>query len=163
MMNIAVKIPNVKASRRAIVDDEDFERVNAYKWCSSTHSYPTSGTPHGYGNKKPRHTLMHRLVMNAKSGQIVDHINEDRYDNRKCNLRFCNKSQNAVNKRKLLSTNTSGHQGVYWHKHKQKWAASIIVEGRKIYVASSKDKEKVCVAYREAHIKYFGEFSPYKV
>jgi len=67
---------------------------------------------------------MHRLITNAKPGEIIDHINRNSLDNRKCNLRKCSNSQNQWNTVKQKN-NKSGFKGVYWNKEKEKWQAQI--------------------------------------
>ena len=86
----------------AIVDDEDFDRINAFGWyskrpgkCLTSYAF-RMGTDQ-YGNKKL--LAMHREVMGAGRGQVVDHINHDGLDNRKANLRLCTPSENSKNHR----------------------------------------------------------------
>src|SRR3990167_5189242 len=106
----------------AIVDDEDFEKVNGLSW-----TVLIGQTGIKYAVHKPRYKsfiYLHRLVMNAPSGIIVDHKNRNGLDNRKSNLRLCNYSENAINS-KCFKHNTSGYKGVYWDKTREKWGAQI--------------------------------------
>lgn len=66
-----------------------------------------------YFNGKRRFVRFHRIVIDAKPGQFVDHISKNRVNNRKCNLRCCKRSENDRNRGKY-STNTSGMTGVYF-------------------------------------------------
>ena len=100
----------------ALVDDEDYERVveairhkngEPGKWYGH---FTTFG--YCYAVNGDRRNAMHRVVMNAPKGMDVDHINHDTLDNRKENLRICNRSQNSSN-RKLRCDAKSGFKGVY--------------------------------------------------
>lgn len=85
----------------ALVDNEDFEKVNSIKWCFNN----------GYAINK-RIAPMHRFIMNCPAEMIVDHINGDRLDNRKSNLRICNNQQNSVNK-EFPYVNSTGYRGIH--------------------------------------------------
>ena len=71
--------------------------------------------------------------MHAKPGEIVDHINRKRFDNRKKNLRVCQYSENDRN-RGLYSTNKSGVSGVHFDKRRSKWVAAITYNRKKIFI-----------------------------
>lgn len=81
----------------ALVDDEDYERVNQFKWtaekCSKSENY--------YARNRTINTKMHRLIMGiGKSSLVVDHINHKTLDNRKQNLRVCTQAENLRNRKK---------------------------------------------------------------
>lgn len=88
-----------------------------------------------------RFVRFHRLVMHAKPGQCVDHINKNKADNRKKNLRCCERSENDRN-RSLYSCNTSGVAGVYFDKERKKWVASITYNHKKVYLGRYAVKEE---------------------
>src|ERR1039457_4498915 len=90
--------------KTALVDDEDFDRINAIKWTyqgNRGYAYNMSAL----GTKKC--VLMHRYIMSPKKNEQIDHINHDKLDNRKSNLRICSNTQNGQNKYKTKN-NTSG-------------------------------------------------------
>lgn len=106
------------------IDEQTYRRILGLR--TEYNIMPTKWSGHIYlmikiGDKL---TSLHRWIMNAKNGELVDHINRDTLDNRKHNLRLTNKSVNAINS-KIRSDNTSGHTGVYWSKQKHKWEAMI--------------------------------------
>ena len=159
MPNIPVKILNINASKRALVDDQDAESVGKHKW-----TVTKSGYAIGYlekVNRKSRLILMHRLIMGATKDQMIDHINGDKLDNRRKNLRFCTKAQNNRNSKKPHSNNTSGYKGVFWSKQKRKWLAQIVVDRTQIGLGFFNSKEEASETYKQASRKYCGEFSPY--
>ena len=133
---------------RALIDIEDVEKVKNYKWYKDSRGYAYCGT-----SKKS----LHRLIIEAPKGKSVDHINHDRLDNRKCNLRICTSSQNSMNRRKL-DRNTSGHVGVCYKPKINKWQAYITVNRKPIHLGYYKNIEEAIEARKQAEIKYFGEY-----
>lgn len=104
-------------------------------------------------------TFVHRIVMNIVDSNLTcDHINGDKLDNRKCNLRICTQADNSKNK-KIPKNNTSGHKGVCWNKSAKKWIA-YIGKNKKLYnLGSFEYIEDAIKARKEAEEKYFGEFN----
>ena len=105
----------------ALVDDEDYERVSNRKW------YPRIMPNTIYVNEKTTGKWgisLHRFIMNAKSGFVVDHINHNGLDNRKSNLRLCSHMENCYNS-KLSRANKTGYKGVWWDKKRRKFEAYI--------------------------------------
>jgi len=145
----------------ALVDDEDFEDLNKYKWIaqysSCTKTYYVKRHSHRECGK-PKHLQMHRVIMNAKKGQVIDHINGNTLDNRKENLRIATYSQNRGNSKRYRN-NTSGYKGVSWNKNRQRWEACIGYQNKYIYLGLYTTKEEAALAYNEAAKKYFGEFA----
>lgn len=106
-----------------------------------------------------RFVRFHRLVMHAKPGQCVDHINKNKADNRKKNLRCCERSENDRN-RSLYSCNTSGVAGVYFDKQRKKWVASITYNHTKVYLGRYAVKEEAVLARLTKEVELYKEFSP---
>lgn len=149
---------------KAIVDDEDFEKVNKYKWQFSN----TKKRGKGYakndsilqedGSKKRMY--MHRFILGIKDKNIeVDHINGDGLDNRKENLRISNKFTNGSNRSRNNKNNTSGYRGVYWSKKNKRWFASIQHKRKQIFLGYYDDKKDAALAYNRKAKAVFGEFS----
>lgn len=105
-----------------------------------------------------RKVKLHRLIMNAPDHLEVDHINGNRLDNRKTNLRLCTREQNQRNVG-INSTNTSGYKGVSWCKPRNGWRVRIKIHGKEIQLGLFSDKIKAAIVYNEAAKKYFGEFA----
>ena len=155
------KIP-LTQNQYALVDDEDYESLSRHKWYANwnkgTKSFYTLrsrkiGDPVG-----PKQISMHRVITDCPKGMMVDHINHDTLDNRKCNLRICTSSQNQMNRGKQ-SNNTSGYKGVHWCKSGSKWAAIIIVNKKYNHLGYFYSKEDAYSAYCMALEKYHGDFS----
>ncbi len=134
----------------AIVDDEDYELISQYRW-----HVTTSGYAKRYSQNKT--IYMHRQIY---GDCLIDHINQDKLDNRKKNLRPCTRSQNQAN-RKIPSSNTSGHKGVAYDNQRKKWRSYIRVNGKQKFLGYFDEFHKAVSAYRTAAKQHFGEFASY--
>ena len=143
----------------ALVDDNDFEYLNQFRWYFSPYGYAARSKKKVGGKYPEGHTsLMHREIMEIKSKSDVDHINGDKLDNRKSNLRLATRSQNMINK-DVTKRSVSGLKGVYWFARDKKWISTIVVNYKTIFLGYFKSKEKAARSYKEAAIKYFGEYA----
>jgi len=84
---------------------------------------------------------------------IVDHINGDRGENKKSNLRDVSHAENMKNRR-IPSHNKSGIMGVHWHKASSRWRATIGVDGSVQYIGSFSNLGDAANARKEAEIEY---------
>jgi len=145
----------------AIVDPEDYFRLNKYKW-HAHRDYNTFYAIRKYTRKdgKRRNCSMHREVIKVPDNMFVDHINRNGLDNRKANLRPATVSQNARNCAKSRRrTCRSKFKGVTWHRGKKIWQTQIVLNQKHIYIGSFKDEEQAARAYDRAAKKYHGEFA----
>lgn len=141
-----------------LVDDDIYEQIKIYNWRRdklANHVVRTTGP------KQHRKIMrLHRFVMNAQKGQIVDHINGNVLDNRKENLRFASKSTNGMNRLKQAN-NKSGYKGVCYHKSAKKWVAQLTVSGKRVINSFHETAEEAAEAYKNAallHHKQFAKF-----
>ena len=100
---------------------------------------------------------MHRLLMGFPVEIHVDHINGDKLDNRRVNLRLCTRSENAKNSKKPI-VNSSGYKGVF-KVSPNRWQAKIKSNGIQINLGSFSNKIDAAKAYNVGAIKYHGEFA----
>lgn len=98
---------------------------------------------------------MHREILKPNEGFETDHINRDRLDNRRSNLRACTTSQNAHNRR-LRSDNKTGVMGIWFRKDSRKWTARIVVNGQRKILGCFISKEEAAMAYQQAAQQYYG-------
>lgn len=149
-----------------LIDDEDLELASQYRWYSyardvrprrTKRNRYVSTTVKGDGNTT---LYLHRLLMGAKEGEQVDHINGDVLDNRRSNLRIATRSEQGHN-RGIPGHNTSGYKGVSFYKRDQRWAAYIHLPNRgpKRFLGYFDTAEEAARAYDEAAKELHGEFA----
>ena len=108
-----------------------------------------------------KHILLHRIVMcvvNDRS-KIVDHINGNTFDNRKCNLRIVNRNQNVWNRSKQNSKTTSKYKGVSYRKDISKWHSRIKFNYKLIHLGHFKNEVDAALAYNNKATELFGEYA----
>jgi len=157
--NSMKRIP-LSRGQYALVDDEDYEKVNKYKWNAVPNNKTYRASSRCTGNGK--NIRMHRFIMNAPKNMDVDHINHDTLDNRKCNLRICTRSQNLMNAKKRSGC-SSKYKGVTYSKSPKdrclkKWVACIYYKSP-ISLGRHKTEIEAALAYNKAAKKYFGEYA----
>ena len=142
-----------------IIDDEDFAMLNQYKWSMSSTGYPVRGE-YSPVDQKTRMVFMHREIMGLSKGdgKRVDHINENKRDNRRCNLRMATHAENMRNKG-VQSNNKTGYKGVSIHNGTGKYIAMIGLNRKQIYLGLYETAEDAHKAYCEAARRLHGEFS----
>jgi len=124
----------------ALVDDKDFEYLNQWRWLFSDTGYALRHQHINIGlNKYKSKTIrMHRLINKTPDGFETDHINRNKLDNQKINLRTITHQKNSFNTG-LRRSNTSGYKGVYWDKFNNKWRAEIKINNKKISLGRFKN------------------------
>jgi hypothetical protein len=138
----------------AIVDDEDWPELSRHSWCVMRHA---NGC-YAFRQEHDRNVYMHRVVVNAEHGEMVDHANGDPLDNRRCNLRRCTPSQNNANSKKRKHA-LSNYKGVSWCAPAAKWAARICVNGISVYLGLFASEQEAAMAYDVAAQRHFAEFA----
>lgn len=133
-----------------VFDKQDFDLIKDHSW-SLTNGYPSSFI-------KGKFIYLHRLVLNPKTGELIDHINGNKLDNRKENLRLCTNQQNTFNSKKQKNC-SSKYKGVCWDKNKNKWLSQIRINEKHVQIGRYKNEIDAAKAYNEVAKKYFGEFA----
>jgi len=139
---------------QALVDLQDYELLSTVKWAcvvpNGTHKYAVrmDGTKYVY---------MHRVIMKAPKGTLIDHINGNTLDNRRENLRFANKSQNSINTSK--SRGESKYKGVWFRARRKPWVAEIHKDGVKYHLGSYENEHDAAKAYNKKAVELFGNYA----
>lgn len=141
-------------------DIEDFDLIKEYCWSMNKQGYLLAKRRDGV-NKT---IYMHRLLMQNKLEKEnkklqVDHVDCNKANNRKSNLRLVTSQQNRMN-RKPMKNNTSGVPGVSYHSQSGLWSASIQYKKKKLYIGAYKDKREAIRARRKVEKRLFGEYAP---
>lgn len=149
------KIP-LTQNNLALVDDDDYEKISEYKW-RNHNGYAARTTPR---SAEVRTTiLMHREILgDIPEGMDVDHINGNKSDNRRSNLRIVTRQQNCHNSPKR-ARNTSGYKGVSFDKRKNKWRARLRHEGSELFLGYFENKHDAARMCNFWASDLFGEFA----
>lgn len=135
----------------AIVDDQDFEWLSEWKWCV----LKRANCQHAVRRAPDRYVYMHREIVNAKSGEEVDHANLNGLDNTRSNLRKASRGNNMHNVGKRKGEATSRFKGVCWSKRDRLWVAQSTVNYKNHRLGGFKHEIAAALAYdrfaREQH------------
>lgn len=146
---------------KSIVDEDKYSDLIKHKW------FALSNGKYGHraarqisvGNKKQKCIMMHRQLINAKDGEIVDHINRNTLDNRRENLRIVTSSQSNMNRK--TSHGSSKYKGVYRKKWSTgfKWGSQIKMEGKYKHIGYYDNEEEAAKAYDSTAKQIAGDYA----
>jgi hypothetical protein len=143
----------------AIVDAADYDWLNQFNWSAHKRKhYWYASRRNQWPAKRSATVYMHRQILGAEKGLVVDHIDGNCLNNTRLNLRLATHSQNLLNQG-LSSDNTSGYKGVSWHKIRLKWQAQISIDGKRKYLGMFDTAEDAARAYDEMASRHHGEFA----
>lgn len=171
------KIVPLSQGKVALVDDQDFEWLSQFRWCywgTYAMRYERKREKSDRGAKR-RSLQMHREILRKMhpgrtDGLMSDHINGDRLDNRRCNLRLCTSMENGRNRIGATSKTYTRYKGVFlanpkyrgiYHKRKTRkpWLAVIRVNGQLKRFGPFVSETEAALAYNAAACEHFGEFA----
>ena len=135
-----------------LVDDEDYERLNQFKWhaakMQSVNFYTFYVHRWNWNNGKPPiNVFMHREIMNPPKNLEIDHIDGNTLNNQKSNLRIVTTRQNAQNRHMIKS---SQYPGISWYKRRHNWMVRITYNGKRRYLGTFKNELEAATVYRVA-------------
>lgn len=143
----------------ALVDDEDYDRVNDFKWQihkNKNNLYARRSIFKGLPKRKV--IYLHRFILSVEDENIdVDHRDNYGLNCQKYNMRICTRSQNLMNRRKTKNC-TSKYKGVYFNKQSNKFIAHIQFNKIRIHLGYFKNEIEAAKAYDEKAKELFGEF-----
>lgn len=154
-----INVSNQK--KKALVDDEDYERLSSHKWLLAT----------GGGTKQQKYLYrsaglkvnmkMHREILNLTDPLVyVMHVNGDAFDNRKENLLITTSlSEISAGQKKTKKKTSSKYKGVYWKKREGKWIAAIRNNYKLKHLGYFHNEDDAARAYNEQAIEYWGDFA----
>lgn len=137
----------------ALVDDEDYENLNKWKWYAIKNHRNYYAVR--YINKDKKTIFMHKEIL---KGIICDHRDRNGLNNQKENLRIATLQQNNMNRRGC-DNSSSNYKGVTWDKNAKKWRPSIQINKKTIHLGSFALEVEAAKVYNRAALKYHGEFA----
>ena len=139
--------------KSALVDTDIHELISDLKWTCRKHrdgrlfyAYRNVRMPDG----KLKHTQLHHVVIGSpiRPGFVVDHINGDGLDNRRCNLKVTTSGKNICNSTaRRLGRTHSQYPGVTWHKGKKRWYTSHAENGKSYFIGTFLDEKEAAIAH----------------
>jgi hypothetical protein len=136
-----IKIQN--SNKVSLVDDDDFEFYDKFKWYLCSHGYVIYGRK---DNNFKSYQKLHRLIIGAKDGEIVDHIDRNPLNNIKSNLRIVTCAQNTHNRKKAKNTKNN-YKGVTYIDHLNLWQSRCRIYGNDYYLGVFKSEIAAAHAY----------------
>lgn len=146
---------NLSQGQVALVDDEEFESLNQYKWSAMNRGNTFYAKRTIIVDGKQKSVLLHCAIMNGKG---VDHIDHDGLNNQKSNLRICTQSENLMNQRKQKNR-SSIYKGVFFLKRTKRWGATIQINGKHKHLGYFASETEAAKAYNAKAIELFCEFA----
>ena len=142
--------------RYALVDAEDYRKLSEYDWQDVENK---SGNHYAARIECGRIVYMHRQIMNASKGSIIDHKDRNGLNNTKSKLRLATSAQNTRNCRKTTKLTSSKYKGVTLSKRAKKWQANICYNGIHKNLGLFENEEDAAKAYDAAAQIYHKEFA----
>ena len=134
-----------------LFDIDDIDIIRSRKWYIGYNSNRMVMCSNG--------DLLSREIMRVSDPKlIIDHINHNTLDNRKCNLRICTQSENSANKR-FYSNKSSIYKGVSWYKNNKKWRSSIGYKRECYLLGYFNDEIEAAKAYDKKARELFGQYA----
>ena len=139
-----------------LIDDEDYNLLSKFNWTLHHDGYAQISIKI---NNKWGVKFMHQLLINTPKGMETDHIDHNKLNNQKFNLRIVTNSQNNMNRLKQNGEYSSKFKGIYWHKRDEKWYAQIRFNKKYYYLGSFKNEIDAAKAYNNKAKELFGKYA----
>jgi hypothetical protein len=138
------------------VDDDMYDYLMQWRWQLHSNRYAARAI----GPRESRRALLlHRVVADVPDSHDVDHINHNKLDNQRGNLRIATRQQNMQNRPKYKHNASSQYKGVSFDRQRNRWRASIRVNKKAVSLGSHQTEIAAALAYNHAATRYFGDYA----
>jgi hypothetical protein len=144
-----IEISKLGVVYESIIDKKDLPQILPFAWHLNQDGYAITQER----TWKRKQKFLHHIILSRKEGLETDHINRNRLDNRKLNLRYATREMNTRNT-SVRKDSASGIKGVRYHEKLGKWSARIHVGGQRLHLGLTKTAEEAKELYKKAVAKY---------
>jgi hypothetical protein len=137
------------------IDDCMYEYLSQWKWTFDNGYAIRSSVKDG----KPIKIHMHRVIINCSEGMVCDHIDGNKLNNKRENLREVSQQQNLLNRSKRNTECSSRYKGVSWNKQRQKYSAYIYINGSRKFLGYFSDENLAAEEYNKNAIEMHGVYA----
>ena len=150
--------------REAIIDTADLHLVQLWNWCARVRKdrHPPNNAyavRMEYAGTRPALVQMHSHILPPRAGLVIDHVNGDSLDNRRCNLRYATRSQNLANSLRVAVKTGVSLKGARQIRATGRWIAQITKDKQVHHLGTFDTAEEAHAAYAEAAVRLFREFA----
>lgn len=151
-------VPLTNSNELTYVDTEDLSKLEGYRWRIDPKGYVVAGAKK---DGKDTTVRLHRVIMETDERVQIDHINHNKRDNTKRNLREATHQENQYNVPKTKKPTSSRYKGVHFRKdlNINKWTARGSLNGKRIHLGHYFTEEEAALAYNKFALKHYGEFA----
>jgi len=151
-----MKLIKLTRGKQTIVDDEDYDELNKYKWQAlyNNNNYYAVRTVGEKGNTLRKQCRMHHVIIGTPLGMETDHINGNGLDNRKANLRVCTHMENGRNRRISKGKRFKGI-----HKHGNGFRVKLKINKKNRFFGTYPTEREAAWLYNKLAVMYFGKFA----
>lgn len=148
--NEGVAILNITTTSRknerlsVLVDDDDYIKYFQFRWSINPDGYVVDS----YNTKL--HILILNNLQQKDNNKVIDHVNGNKLDCRKINLRFVSRSFNSRNK-DMKNRKSSIYRGVVWSKWANKWMTGITIDGKRHHLGYFGNEEDASIEYENKY------------
>lgn len=158
-----MKHVNLTKGQKTMVDDADYDHLTQWNWHFGANGYAVREQHLGMkdGKRIRRTVLMHRELVDAPKGLDVDHVNENKLDNRRSNIRLATRSQNKANMR-AVKRKDNLPMGVTFNpspRSKQPYMARVCMNGKSYFVGNFYQLKDAVSAYAAKKKELYGDFA----
>ena len=148
-----------------LVNKEDLERLILFDrrwnaaWREDSQSYYPMCSEYISTHVHNKTHYLHRWIFDYPKNTVIDHINHNTLDNRRCNLRLTEQKKNLEHRNGKNKNNKSGYRNVFWDSRKNKWTVHLCKDYHNIHVGDYDDLDEAGRVAEEARQKYYGKFA----